>query len=72
MKIKSAFTLTEILIAITVIGVIVTITVPAVISRYQKDSMVVTLKKQYKYLSDALDSLQTEKRDKFITLIKLG
>lgn len=54
------FTLTELLIAITVIGIIAAITVPGVVNRYQKNSQLTALKKVYADMGQALTILQGE------------
>ena len=63
MKIKKnlkAFTLAEVLIALTVIGVIAAITVPALIQRTQKQEYVSALQKAYSTLSQAANMIIAE------------
>ena len=48
---KSAFTLAEVLITLVIIGVIAAITVPTLITKYQKEQTVTRLKKAYSALS---------------------
>lgn len=51
MKNKSGFTLAEVLITLVIIGVIAAITVPTLITKYQKEQTVTRLKKAYSALS---------------------
>ena len=51
---KSAFTLAETLITLTIIGVIAALTIPSLISEYQKHTYVVGLKKAYSQLQNAM------------------
>lgn len=51
---KNAFTLAETLITLTIIGVIAALTIPNLISKYQKHSYVVGLKKAYSQLQNAM------------------
>lgn len=48
------FTVSEIMIAMTIVGVIAAMTVPAVIARYQQQSMLALLKKNYVELQENL------------------
>lgn len=57
---QKAFTLAEILIALTIIGVIAAITVPALIQRTQKQEYVSALKKAYSTLSQAANQIIAE------------
>ena len=57
---KNGFTLSELLIALTIVGIVAAITVPNVISRYQKDSQILTLKKIYNELGTNMEILKTE------------
>ena len=57
---KKAFTLSEILIALMVIGVIAAITVPALIQRTNKQEYVSALKKAYSALSQATQAIIAE------------
>ncbi len=50
---KAAFTLAETLITLTIIGVIAALTIPTLISKYQKHTYVVGLKKAYSQLQNA-------------------
>ena len=49
----TAFTLAETLVTLTIIGVIAAITIPNLISKYQKHTYVVGLKKAYSVLTNA-------------------
>ena len=51
---KAAFTLAETLITLTIIGVIAALTIPNLISKYQKHTYVVGLKKAYSQLKNAV------------------
>ena len=51
---KAAFTLAETLITLTIIGVIAALTIPNLISSYQKHTYVVGLKKAYSQLQNAV------------------
>ena len=51
---KAAFTLAETLITLTIIGVIAALTIPNLISSYQKHTYVVGLKKAYSQLQNAM------------------
>lgn len=51
---KSGFTLSETLITLVIIGVIAAITVPTLLSKYQKQTYVVSLKKTYSLLTQAV------------------
>ena len=57
---KQAFTLSEVLIALTVIGVIAAITVPALIQKTQKQEYVSALKKAYSTLSQVTQQIIAE------------
>ena len=54
MKNKKAFTLAEVLITLTIIGVIAAITIPNLMQKYTKHQYVVGLKKAYSELSNAI------------------
>lgn len=60
MKNFKAFTLAEILITMSIVGVIVGITVPVVISNHQKNIQLLAFKKVYKDLLENLTVLSTE------------
>lgn len=51
---KYAFTLAEVLITLVIIGVIAAITVPTLITKYQKEQTVTQLKRAYSILSQAI------------------
>ena len=53
---KAAFTLAETLITLTIIGVIAALTIPNLISSYQKHTYVVGLKKAYSQLQNAMSA----------------
>ena len=58
---KNAFTLAEVLIALTIIGVIAAITVPALIQRTNKQEYVSALQKAYSTLSQVTNQIIAEK-----------
>jgi len=53
-RVASAFTLAEVLITLVIIGVIAAITVPTLITKYQKEQTVTRLKKVYSTLTQAV------------------
>ncbi len=57
---KSAFTLTEVLITMGVIGIISALTVPTLVSNYQRKALTVQLRKVVNDMSNAADMLMTE------------
>lgn len=60
MKTRYGFTLSELIVALAIIGIIAAITVPSLVQHYQKDLQVTMLKKVYKDLRDNIDKMQTE------------
>lgn len=56
-----AFTLAEVLITLTIIGVIAALTIPALINNYQKQTYVTQLKKAYSQINEALKLLSIDK-----------
>lgn len=61
-----AFTLSEVLISLTVIGVIAAITVPTLLQKYQEQSVKSALKKNYSVLKSALDKYQVENGERIL------
>ena len=59
-KIKSAFTLAEILVAITILGIIAAVTLPTLNANIQKRSTITALKKSYNTLGQALKLMAVE------------
>lgn len=57
---KHAFTLAEVLIAMTVIGIVAVMTIPALINSYQKDEYISTLHKFYNELDQAVQRQLTD------------
>lgn len=55
---KNAFTLAEVLITLTIIGVVAALTIPSIISKNQEKQTVVKLKKFYSVMSQAYISAQ--------------
>ena len=63
---KFAFTLTEILIAMTIIGIISAITVPSMLSNYQKRASAVQLRKAVTEIASAADLIINEEGKQFL------
>lgn len=57
---KKAFTLSEVLITIVIIGIVVAITLPTLITNYQKKQTVARLKKIYSEIAQAFTLAETE------------
>ena len=57
---RLAFTLAEVLVTLGIIGIIAALTMPALITKYQKKQTVAQLKKSYSVISQALVSSQAE------------
>ena len=57
---KKAFTLSAVLIALTIIGVIAAMTVPALLQSTQKIELETAFKKQYSTLKQAVEKIKTE------------
>ena len=60
---KAAFTLAEVLITLGIIGIVAAMTIPTLISNYQKKEVATKLKQTYSILSQALQMAQVEKGD---------
>jgi prepilin-type N-terminal cleavage/methylation domain-containing protein len=60
------FTLAEVLIALVVIGIVVAITVPTLIQRYQDQAIKSALKKNYSVLKSALDKYQVDYGERLV------
>lgn len=56
----SGFTLSEVIISLGIIGIISAITVPGIITRYQNDAMLVTLKKTYSEIDQNITMLAAD------------
>ena len=56
----SAFTLAEVLVALSIIGVVAALTIPATIKDYRRHQVEVALKKNYNVLTQALIKAQVE------------
>lgn len=56
----SAFTLAEVLITLSIIGIVAAITIPTLINNYQKRQYVTSLKKAYTTLAQAFSQFSTE------------
>lgn len=57
---KKAFTLAEVLITLGIIGVVAAITIPGLITKYQKLATVVKLKKVYSQLNQVMLSINDD------------
>ena len=63
---KSAFTLTEVMITVGIIGVISALTVPTLMSNYQRKALTVQIRKTANNIASAADLLMTEEsKNKF-------
>lgn len=63
---KSAFTLTEVMITVGIIGVISALTVPTLMSNYQRKALAVQIRKTANNIASAADLLMTEEgKNKF-------
>ena len=51
---RMAFTLAEVLITLTIIGIIATLTIPTLMQKYEKEQTVVKLKKAYNLVNNAV------------------
>ena len=60
----SAFTLAEVLITLSIIGVVAAMTIPTLVANYQKKETVTALKKAYSQLSQAVKMSELENGDK--------
>jgi prepilin-type N-terminal cleavage/methylation domain-containing protein len=63
---KHAFTLSEVLISLVIIGVIAAITVPTLLQKYQDQALKSALKKNYSVLKSALDKYQVEHGERLL------
>jgi prepilin-type N-terminal cleavage/methylation domain-containing protein len=61
-----AFTLSEVLISLVIIGIIAAITVPTLIQRYQDQALKSALKKNYSVLKSALDKYQVDNGERLL------
>jgi prepilin-type N-terminal cleavage/methylation domain-containing protein len=57
---KSGFTLSELLVALSIVGIIAAVTVPTMVGKYQKTAQALQIKKVYSDLQQNLTKLQTE------------
>lgn len=62
-KVKFAFTLAEVLITLGIIGIVAAITIPSVITRYQKRETATRLKATYSIIANALKLAEEENGD---------
>ncbi len=63
---NKAFTLSEVLVSLVIIGVIAAITVPVIFANYQEQALKSSLKKNYSVLKQALDRYQAENGERVI------
>lgn len=59
-KLTSCFTLAEVLITIGIIGIVAAMTLPSLITNYQKKQTVTQLKKVYSIMSQALQRAELD------------
>lgn len=69
---KKAFTLSEVLVTLAIIGVVSALTVPTLMNKYQKEANVVQLHKVYTEMSQALELIMTEEAKTKLTTTTLG
>lgn len=62
-KIQKGFTLAEVLITLGIIGVVAALTMPALITNYQKRNDVLRLKKEYSVLSQVVEMAKKDHGD---------
>ena len=63
LKKKLAFTLAEVLITLGIIGIVAAITIPSLITRYQKRETATRLKATYSIIANALKLAEEENGD---------
>ena len=71
MKKKKAFTLSEVLIVLAIIGVVAALTMPMLMNNYQKTQQIVALKKVYSQISDAVDRVMIDENAEKFTEVSL-
>ena len=70
---KSAFTLTEVMITVGIIGVVAALTVPNIINNYQKNALEVSIRKVMNEFDSAFDMYLTEEgKTKLSSTVKDG
>lgn len=57
---KFAFTLTEVLVTLSIIGVVSALTVPTLMNQYQRKAQAVQIRKSANEIMSAIDMLTTE------------
>ncbi len=60
MREKTGFTLAEVLVTLVVIGVVASLTIPALLQNYKKLEYVTRLQKNYKILTEVVSMIQAE------------
>lgn len=64
--IKKAFTLAEVLITLTIIGIIASMTIPVVVQNIQDNGFQTKMKKEYSVLSEAFQLIKNENGGSFV------
>ena len=57
---KQAFTLSEVLITLSIIGIVAALTVPNMVNNYQKEAQAIQIRKAVNEMTNAVDLLMTE------------
>jgi prepilin-type N-terminal cleavage/methylation domain-containing protein len=63
---KNGFTLSEVLIALVIIGIVAAITIPTLIQKYQEQALKSALKKNYSILKSALNKYQIDNGERLL------
>jgi len=69
---KQAFTLAEVLITLGIIGVVAAMTLPTLITKYQRYADKIALKKAYSVLSQAFENIKQDEHEAFIMDCPVG
>ena len=65
-RIKKAFTLTEVLLAVAIVGIIAALVLPMIITKYQEKVMAYMAERQMQSISSAIETLAvTENKSRF-------
>ena len=57
---KQAFTLSEVLITLGIVGVVAALTIPALLANYRKKILASRLKKSYSVIQNTINTVNTE------------
>ena len=57
---KQAFTLSEVLITLGIVGVVAALTIPALLANYRKKVLASRLKKSYSVIQNTINTVNTE------------